>query len=144
MKVVDANVLLYAVNEDAPQHEAARTWLDDALSGGATVGFSWIALLAFLRLVTKEGLFPQPLSTDAALDTIEAWLASPAALVIEPTARHPALLRHLLTTAGTGGNLVSDAHLAALAVEHRGQVVSYDHDFDRFPGVTREQPPDAD
>lgn len=140
MKVVDANVLLYAVNADSPRHEEARRWLDGSLSLGATVGFAWIALLAFVRLSTKSGIFSAPLSTSGALDRVEAWLGAPSAQVVEPTARHPALLREFLGTAGVGGNLVNDAHLAALAVEHRGSVVSYDSDFGRFPGVRWELP----
>jgi hypothetical protein len=140
VKLVDANVLLYAVNEDAPRHDEARAWLDGALSGGATVGFAWIVVLAFVRLVTKDGLFPSPLSVDEAMDRVDAWLAQPSAVVVEPTGRHATLVRTLLAPLGSGGNLVSDAHLAALAIEHGGEVVSYDRDFGRFEGVRWEQP----
>jgi toxin-antitoxin system PIN domain toxin len=143
VKLVDANILLYAVNEDAPHHRPARAWLDRALSGGASVGFSWVALLAFLRLTTKEALFPAPLGVDEALERVDAWLAQPAAVVVEPTPRHAAVLRDLLGAVGSGGNLVNDAHLAALALEHRAEIVSYDNDFGRFPGVTWEMPPPA-
>lgn len=140
MKLVDANVLLYAVNQDAEHHERARRWLDDALSGRDTVAFAWVALLAFVRLVTKEGLFPHPLSLDGAMDRVDAWLAAPPAVVVEPTLEHPQVLRRLLRGIGVGGNLVNDAHLAALAVEHRCTVVSFDHDFSRFDGVDWEMP----
>jgi toxin-antitoxin system PIN domain toxin len=140
VKIVDANVLLYAVNADAPRHGDARRWLDDSLSLGATVGFSWIALLAFVRLSTKPGIFPAPLSTSEALDDVDAWLGAPSAQVVEPTARHPSLVRGLLGAVGVGGNLVNDAHLAALSIEHRGAIVSYDSDFGRFPGVDWELP----
>jgi toxin-antitoxin system PIN domain toxin len=140
VKLVDANVLIYAVNEDAAHHPAARDWLDDALSGAATVGFSWTVLLAFVRLITKAELFDAPLSIDDAFDQIDQWLAAPAAVVVEPTARHADVLRSLLGERGAGGNLVADAHLAALAVEHRGQIVSFDRDFDRFSGVRWERP----
>lgn len=138
--MVDANVLLYAVNEDAPRHHEARSWLDGALSGGATVAFSWIVLLAFARLSTKANLFPSPLSLASALDRMEGWLAQPSAVVVEPTARHLVLVRDLLAPFGAGGNLVNDAHLAALAIEHHSQIVSYDHDFSRFPNVQWETP----
>lgn len=141
MKLVDANVLLYAVNADAERHEASRRWLDGALSGGATVGFSWVALLAFVRLATKEGLFPRPLALDAAMDRVDAWLAAGPAVVVEPTVDHARIVRRLLREVGVGGNLVNDAHLAALAVEHRADVVSFDNDFSRFPGVRWEPPP---
>lgn len=136
MKIVDANVLLYAVNESAEHHEEAVGWLDAALSGQSTVGFSWISVLAFLRLSTKIGLFPSPLSVDQALDRVQAWLAQPTSIVVEPTARHGEVLSGLLIALGTGGNLANDAHLAALAIEHRGEVITYDSDFGRFAGVT--------
>ena len=135
MNVVDANVLIYAVNEQSDRHGEARGWLDRSLSGEAVVGFSWIAMLAFVRLVTKSNLFPHPLATQAALDRVEAWLSSPAAVIVEPTAAHATHLRSLLAVAGSAGNLVNDAHLAALSLEHRGRVVSYDSDFARFDGV---------
>lgn len=140
MKLVDANVLLYAVNEDAPKHHESRQWLDAALSGGATVGFSWIVLLAFVRLSTKSGIFPRPLTVTESFGLVEAWLAQPAAVVVEPTARHISVLVELLQAVGAGGNLVSDAHLAALAIEHHGQIVSFDRDFGRFAGVKWENP----
>jgi toxin-antitoxin system PIN domain toxin len=135
VNVVDANVLLYAVNSSADHHEQARRWLDGELTGGSTVGFSWLALLAFLRLSTKPGLFPAPLAVDGALDRVSAWLAQPTSVVLEPTSRHLPVLHGLLVSSGTGGNLTSDAHLAALAIEHRGTVVTYDSDFGRFPGL---------
>lgn len=141
MKLVDANVLLYAVNSDADHHERSRRWLDGALSGGDTVAFAWIALLAFARLATKEGLFPRPLSIDGAMDRIQAWLGAAAAVVVEPTVDHATIVRRLLRETGVGGNLVNDAHLAALAVEHRCGIISFDNDFGRFSGVDWSMPP---
>jgi len=138
--VVDANVLLYAVNEDAERHEESVGWLDGALAGSATVGFSWISLLAFVRLSTKQGIFPRPLHVDDALRRVRAWLGQPTSVVLEPTVRHLDVLGGLLGAIGTGGNLTNDAHLAALAIEHRGGVVTYDTDFGRFPGVTWRTP----
>jgi toxin-antitoxin system PIN domain toxin len=135
VKLVDANVLLYAVNADAPHHAAARSWLDGALSGQEAVGFAWVPLLAFLRLSTRAGLFPHPLSVEDAFGIAELWLAQPAAVAVEPTQRHLSLLRGLLRDTGTAANLVNDAHLAALALEHGGEIVSFDADFQRFPGV---------
>lgn len=140
MNLVDANVLLYAVNRDAAHHRAARAWLDRCLSGEATVAFSWIALMAFVRLSTKIELFPAPLTVDSALNRVDAWLSAPAAILVEPTTEHARLVRRLLDEVGTGGNLVNDAHLAALSLEHRGAVVSYDNDFARFSGVTWKTP----
>ncbi|CAN5492008.1 MAG: type II toxin-antitoxin system VapC family toxin [Iamia sp.] len=141
MKLVDANLLLYAVNEDAEHHDDARLWLDGALSGEDTVAFSWLVLLAFVRLATKPGLFPRPLSVEQAMARVDAWLGAAPAVVVDPTSDHLAVLTRLLGQVGVGGNLVNDAHLAALAVEHRCSVVSYDNDFARFAGVTWEVPP---
>ena len=135
MNIVDANVLIYAVNSDAQHHRAAKTWLDQALSGGSAVGFCWPVILAFVRLVTKPGLFPHPLTPEVALEIVGDWLAQPPARLISPTARHLDVLSRLLAELGAGGNLVNDAHLAALAVEHRAGVVTFDRDFGRFDGV---------
>lgn len=136
--MVDANVLLYAVNEDAHHHERARSWLDGALSGGDTVGFSWLVLLAFTRLVTRRDLFEHPLSTVDALDVVDSWLGSRSAVIVDPTAAHLHVVRRLLD--GRGGNLVNDAHLAALAIEHRGVVVTFDRDFAEFDGLAWQLP----
>jgi toxin-antitoxin system PIN domain toxin len=141
VQLVDANVLIYAVNSDARHHQRSRRWLDEALSGGSTVGFSWVVLLAFVRLSTKAEVFPRPLTPDEALDIVEAWLAAPAAVVLEPTRDHLRILRRLLGELGAGANLTSDAHLAALSIEHRGAVVSFDRDFGRFDGVDWRLPP---
>jgi toxin-antitoxin system PIN domain toxin len=138
--VVDANVLIYAVNTDAPHHVRAREWLDQRLSGGGLVHFDWVALLAFVRLTTREGLFPRPLSVDQAFARVHAWLAQPSALVVHPGPDHAALIERLLASAGAGANLVNDAHLAALALANDCPVVSFDHDFARFPGVVWQSP----
>lgn len=142
MKLVDTNVLLYAVNTDARHHERSRHWLDTALSGEVTVAFAWIALIGFVRLSTKAGMFPTPLTTTQAFSRVDAWLQNPASVVVQPTPDHARIVRSLLESTGTGGNLVNDAHLAALALEHRCEVVSFDNDFDRFEGVRWESPPE--
>lgn len=142
MKIVDANVLLYAVNADAHHHEASRTWLDGALSGSDRVGLAWSPLLAFVRLATSARLFAPPLTTTQAMAQVSDWLGAPSAVVVHPTARHADVLGSLLDGAGTSGNLTNDGHLAALAREHRGQIVSYDTDFARFPAVRWSRPDD--
>jgi toxin-antitoxin system PIN domain toxin len=142
VKLVDANVLLYAVNSDTGHHERSRRWLDGALSGGDTVAFAWVALLAFVRLSTKVGLFPAPLSVDESMNRVDAWLTAAPAVVVEPTVDHARIVRDLLRALGSGGNLVNDAHLAALSIEHRCGIVSFDNDFSRFPGVEWQPPPD--
>jgi uncharacterized protein len=138
--IVDANVLLYAVDLASAHHEGARSWLDDALAGNQAVGFAWIVLLAFIRIGTNPSILPTPMSADEATGQVEAWLAAPAAVVAQPTARHASVLRGLLRQTGTAGNLTTDAHLAALAVEHGADIVSYDRDFARFPGVRHRLP----
>lgn len=140
MRLVDANVLLYAVNEDAREHAKARVWLEASLNGRETVGFAWLALLAFVRLSTRPGIFPQPLDPCAACGFVDEWLARPVSVVLSPTSRHPSILRGLLEEAGTAGNLTSDAHLAALAIEHGAEVWSFDRDFNRFAGLTAHVP----
>lgn len=140
MRIADANVLLYAVNSASTHHQPAKSWLDAALKGQETVGFSWIALLAFLRLATHPGVFPRSLEPSEAISTMKAWLEQPSAVLVEPTPQHLSVLAGLLAEAGTAGNLVNDAHLAALALEHDATVVSFDADFARFPKVRREVP----
>jgi len=140
MQIVDANVLIYAVNGDTEHHQVSRRWLDAALGGASSVGLAWVPLLAFLRLVTKAGLFPTPMTVGQALAQIDDWLAQPAAYLLHPGDVHPRILTELLSAVGTGANLVNDAHLAALAIENRATVVSFDNDFGRFPGV-RWMPP---
>jgi toxin-antitoxin system PIN domain toxin len=141
MFIVDANVLLYAINETSPQHKRARAWLDDALSGREPVGFAWIVLLAFLRLATHAAVFPRPLTPEQALAAARDWLAQPSATLVEPSNRHLDILAGLLIETGTAANLVGDAHLAALAVERDASVVSFDTDFGRFAGVRLLVPP---
>lgn len=140
MQIVDANVLLYAVNEDAPNHAVSRRWLDSALAGAEPLGFAWVVLLAFLRLSTRAGLFPRPLGSDDAVRVIGTWLDGPLAVIVEPTARHLDVLRGFLRETGTAANLVGDAHLAALAIEYGAEICSFDADFGRFPGVRWHRP----
>jgi len=140
VRIPDANVLVYAVNEDSADHRVSRSWLDGALSGAAPVGFAWLALVAFLRIATRPGLLASPLTTADALDVVDAWLGAPTATVLHPGPRHAGLMRDLLVSAGAAGNLTNDAHLAALALEHKATIVTFDSDFGRFPGVRWAEP----
>lgn len=135
MKVVDLNLLLYAVDEQSPRHERARAWVETVLSGRETIALPWVVVLGFLRLSTRAAVFSSPLRPEEALDVVDGWLAQPPVTVVHPGRRHAAVLRELLTAVGTAGNLVTDAHLAALAIEHGADLCSTDADFSRFPGV---------
>jgi toxin-antitoxin system PIN domain toxin len=140
VRLPDANVLIYAIDETSARHTAARTWLESALSGREPIGFAWVVLLAFLRLTTRATLFDRPLQSGDAFAIVDGWLAQPCATIVHPTARHADLLRGLLRPVGAAGNLTNDAHLAALSIEYGGVVCSSDSDFSRFPGVAWEDP----
>ena len=140
MILLDANLLIYAVNADAPLHRKAKAWLESALSGHETVGFPWTVLLAFFRLTTRPGLFRRPLPVNTAFDLVASWLDQPQAAIVHPGPRHLQVLRELLGPLGTGGNLTSDAHLAALAIEYRAELYSSDTDFARFDGLKWRNP----
>ncbi|MEJ7797485.1 MAG: type II toxin-antitoxin system VapC family toxin [Solirubrobacteraceae bacterium] len=135
MKLPDANVLLYAVDEASPRHDLARMWVERTMSGTETVALAWSVLLAVVRIATRPRIFEQPLAAGEALDLVDGWLHQPCTVVVHPTARHAAVLRELLEPLGSAGNLVTDAHLAALAVEHGAELCSCDADFSRFSGL---------
>jgi toxin-antitoxin system PIN domain toxin len=135
VKLVDANLLLYAVDESSPHHAVAKPWLEEQLSGSETFAFAWAVLLAFVRLGTNPRVFAAPLTVEEALDLVDSWLGQPNVTVVHPTVRHSRLMRELLAPLGTAGNLASDAHLAALSIEHGAEVCSGDSDFARFPRV---------
>ena len=140
MKLPDLNLLIYAVDETSPRHDRARHWLEEALSGTEEVAFAWLVIVGFIRLTTNPQIFEQPLETEAALDYVEGWLSQPPATVINPSQRHVSLLRDLLDPVGTAANLTSDAHLAALAIEHGAELLSCDTDFARFEGLRWRDP----
>jgi toxin-antitoxin system PIN domain toxin len=135
VRIPDVNVLLYAADESSPHHERARVWVEEVLSGPEVVGFAWTVLLAFVRLSTRAHVFSHPLDGVEAFDIVEGWLAQPCAVVLHPTDRHLEVLRGLVEPLGTAGNITTDAHLAALAVEHGAEICSADSDFARFPGL---------
>jgi uncharacterized protein len=130
--ILDANLLVYAHVAEFGQHEKARSWLDDRLSSALPVGFPWPTLLAFLRLVTNPRIFERPGPIERAWRQVEAWLDCPVAWIPEPTERHREVLGGLLVGRGARANLVPDAHLAALAIEHGLVLCSADAGFARF------------
>jgi len=138
--LLDANILVFAVNEAAPEHERARAWLESSLNGNRRVGLPWESLVAFVRLVTNPRVVPMPLSPGDAWEIVESWLAAPVAWIPVPTDRHAAVLGNLVRRYRPAGKLVPDAHLAALAIEHGAEVVSADTDFARFTEVRWSNP----
>ena len=132
MILIDANLLVYAHVRSFPQHARARDWLDTQLSRGAPVGLPWPSLLAFLRLVTNPRVFQQPEPMTSAWRQVVAWLGAEGAWIPQPTDRHREVLGALLAAASVHANLVPDAHLAALAIEHGLLLCSADGDFARF------------
>jgi hypothetical protein len=134
--LVDLNILLYAVNAGCPEYGQASSWLRTALEKGEEpIGLTWAAILGFLRLSTSPRLFPRPLKIEEASRFMETLFAHPRVRKVLPGEGHWALLRHLLSLSGTGGNLVNDAHLAASALEYDAKVATRDADFSRFPGI---------
>jgi toxin-antitoxin system PIN domain toxin len=136
--IPDVNVLLYAYDEASPQHESAKRWLEEALSSTEPTAFPWASLLGFIRIATQPAIYPSPLSLKEALDILDEWLAHPHVAVVHPGRRHAALLREVLTSAGVAGDLTTDAHLAAIAIEHGATLATFDADFHRFAGLKLE------
>jgi uncharacterized protein len=133
--LVDANILIYAHVSSFPQHDVARQWLDRQLNGSAPVGLPWASVLAFMRLVTNPRVFEHPEPMANAWLQVQTWLACETAWAPQPTTRHGEILSELLALPGMHGNLVPDAHLAALAMEHGLTLCSTDGDFARFRGL---------
>ncbi|RIL05688.1 VapC toxin family PIN domain ribonuclease [bacterium] len=140
MILVDANLLVYAHHPGFRQHAAARAWLDEQLGGSTQVALPWPSLLAFLRLSINGRVLERPLSASAAWAQVEAWLSVPVAWVPVPTERHAEVLAHLMRSSVSSHALVTDAHLAALALEHGLVLCSSDGDFARFPGLRWSNP----
>ncbi len=136
MILLDANLLIYAVNADTPDHEKARLWMEGALSGrfGAVL-FSWFTLVAFVRIATNPKALNSPFSLEEALRMIADWLALPDVSIVGPGAEHALHFQNACRDTNASGNLVTDAHLAALAIEHGCELASCDTDFGKFPAV---------
>lgn len=133
--IVDTNVLLYAVDEDSHFHEVAHEWLSSAMNGIERVGLPWASLLAFQRIITHPRVTTHPLTAEEAWGLVTDWLDADLAWVPAPGPRHRDILGTLLVDSDLRGNLVTDAHLGALAIEYGTTICSFDSDFARFPGV---------
>jgi uncharacterized protein len=138
--LVDVNILIYATNAESDEHAKSRAWLDGQLSGATPVGLPWVSLLGFLRIATNARAFRRPLTMASAWQQVTTWLSAETAWIPAPTERHATVLGNLLVLPGLQGNLVPDAHLAALAIEHGLTLSSTDGDFARFPGLSWRNP----
>jgi uncharacterized protein len=140
MILVDANILLYAEDSLSAHHERARTWWDEQLSGSEPVCLCWPVLMAFIRIATNTRLHQRPLTLKEAVDRVQSWMDQPCVKIIHPTGQHWNILQRMLFDGNATANLASDAHLAALAIEHNCELDSTDADFARFPGLNWRNP----
>ena len=140
MILIDANILLYAEDSLHPRNKKAREWWDDRLSGAEAVCFCWTVLSAFLRIATNPRVFDHSLSLEQALARVQSWLDQPCTRIVRPTERHWTLFKQMLMDGQAVANLVTDAHLAALAIEHGCELASTDSDFSRFPKLKWRNP----
>ena len=135
MTIIDANLLLYAYNEDAPQQRAASQWLSKLLASGETIGLPWVTVWAFVRISTNSRIWANPRPARDAFAIVGEWLAQPGVIPLQPGPLHVAILEKLVSNHGATGPLVTDAVMAALAMEHGAVLASTDQDFRRFPDL---------
>lgn len=133
--IPDINLLVYAYNSDAPDHRSARRWWEETLSAPHSVGLPWVVLMGFLRVMTSRRILVRPIETSEAIAHIRSWLEQPQASIVNPGPRHLDLLKMLSSSARVAGELTTDLHLAAIAIEHQADLCSNDSDFGRFPGL---------
>jgi hypothetical protein len=142
MKLVDVNILLYAVDEHSAHHAVIRPWWEHALADDEPVGLAWVTVVGFLRISTSARVFVRPLTAETALATVDEWLSHPNVRLVTESDQHWRSLRSLLLQSGTAGNLTTDAHLAALAISQGAELISCDADFGRFPNLRWQNPLD--
>jgi toxin-antitoxin system PIN domain toxin len=140
MILPDVNLLVYAYNRDARQHAAARAWWEGLLTSTEPVALPWAVSCGFIRLMTHPTVLLRPLDPSRAVAHVRVWLDRPNVEILDPGPRHLELLGRLLDELGVGGNLTTDAHLAALAIEHQCELHSNDADFGRFSGLRWRDP----
>jgi toxin-antitoxin system PIN domain toxin len=136
----DINLLVYAYNSDAPLHPQAKAWWEETLSGTRTVGLPWIVCLGFTRLMTSRSVLVMPMTAGEALGHVRDWIETPQADIVQPGARHLDILDSFAKAGALVSTVMTDAHIAALAIELQGEVHSNDHDFSRFPGLRWRNP----
>jgi toxin-antitoxin system PIN domain toxin len=135
MKIIDTNLLIYAYVPALDDHVVAKRWLEETLTADESVGLAWVSVLGFLRVVTNPRIFKVPLLLDRAVAVVDEWFQQQSVEVVLPTPRHWSTLREMLTVGQAGGSMTTDAHLAALTIEHGATLYTTDRDFSRFPGV---------
>ena len=140
MIIPDINLLIYTYNKDAPYHVTAVEWWQDLMNGQQTVGLPWLVCLGFLRLMTSLKVLSRPMESELALSHVRSWMSRPQVQILQPGPRHLDILDSFAQKRLLSSALVTDAHLAALAIEHQAEIHSNDSDFDRFPGLRRRNP----
>ncbi len=140
MILPDINLLVYAYNEDAPLHSASKAWWERCLSGAEPVGLAWVVLLGFIRLMSSRRALLEPMPAGEAVEHCRAWLGQPNTRIVTPGPSHLNILSNLLGGPPISANLVTDSHLAALAIEHQAALHSNDSDFSRFSGLRWHNP----
>jgi hypothetical protein len=140
MIIPDVNLLVYAYNSDAPEHRKARTWWESALSETRPIALPWVVLLGFVRIMTSRRILVSPFAPAEAIANVRSWLDQPQTQIIHPGPRHLDLIEDLAGRARVTGEMITDLHLAALAIEHQAELQSNDADFGRFPGLRWSNP----
>jgi uncharacterized protein len=138
--LVDANILLYAEDSLNPHHIQAREWWDGRLSQSERTCLCWTVLSAFIRIGTNPRVFDKPLTLKQAIARVQSWLDQPCIRVIRPTEQHWRIFQQMLIGGRAAANLVTDAHLAAIALEHGCELITTDSDFARFPKLKWSNP----
>jgi len=141
--IPDVNLLIYAYNSDAPRHSRARQWWEDAVRDNQPIGIAWVVALGFVRIITSRAVMARPMEANTALRHVRTWLEQPSIRVVQPGPRHLDILGGFSEAGAIASAVVTDAHIAALAVENQAEVHSNDTDFGRFPGLRWTNPLDG-
>jgi toxin-antitoxin system PIN domain toxin len=138
--IPDINLLVYAYNSDAPFHDKSKAWLEGCLSGRMSVGFPWVVMLGYVRIMSSNAVLTNPMEPVEAIEHVRSWLALPQTQIVIPGPRHLAILAEIMDESRASGRLTTDAHLAAIAIETQSELHSNDLDFARFPGLRWRNP----